>query len=314
MAFAGIFQPFARLRWIRFGLLMRERKFSRRFSVPQPTALAICLLPVLLLLLVNINSNNLAAMKTVIVCAFALFPLAVVAAVTEVAGLAGLPNQPFLYVEGKAEIEKAPDLISLHFEISGRNADQGKANQEVQAKAKKLFALLKEAKIEDRDVVAQDLQSEPEHERDEADQNKRGKLIGYVVTRSFKVNVRDLTKYGKLGDQIMALGDVRLRYISGEVSDREKLGEDLWPKAIANAREQAEKTLKPMGMKIDSVFAVSSIDFGEIRGEFIRGGGERVVVTGMNIPTPPDQPSEYRLQMIVIESTAHVIYFISPAK
>jgi hypothetical protein len=40
MAFAGIFQPFARLRWIRFGLLMRDRKFSRRFSVPQTTAFA----------------------------------------------------------------------------------------------------------------------------------------------------------------------------------------------------------------------------------------------------------------------------------
>jgi len=40
MAFAGIFQPFARLRWIRFGLLMRHRKFSRRFSVRQTTALA----------------------------------------------------------------------------------------------------------------------------------------------------------------------------------------------------------------------------------------------------------------------------------
>ena len=41
MAFAGIFQPFARLRWIRFGLLMRDRKFSRRLSVPQTTALAL---------------------------------------------------------------------------------------------------------------------------------------------------------------------------------------------------------------------------------------------------------------------------------
>src|SRR6476660_1452013 len=41
MAFAGIFQPFARLRWIRFGLLMRDRKFSGRFSVPQTTALAL---------------------------------------------------------------------------------------------------------------------------------------------------------------------------------------------------------------------------------------------------------------------------------
>jgi hypothetical protein len=40
MAFAGIFQPFARLRWIRFGLLMRDAKFSRRLSVPQTTALA----------------------------------------------------------------------------------------------------------------------------------------------------------------------------------------------------------------------------------------------------------------------------------
>ena len=69
-----------------------------------------------------------------------------------------------------------------------------------------------------------------------------------------------------------------------------------------------------MEMKIDSVFAVSSIDFGQIRGEFLKGGGERVVVTGMNIPAPPDQPSEYRLEMIVIESTAHVIYLISPAK
>jgi hypothetical protein len=35
MAFAGIFQPFERLRWIRFGLLMRDGKISRRFSVPQ---------------------------------------------------------------------------------------------------------------------------------------------------------------------------------------------------------------------------------------------------------------------------------------
>jgi hypothetical protein len=43
MAFAGIFQPFARLRWIRFGLLMRDRKFSRRLSVPQTTALALAL-------------------------------------------------------------------------------------------------------------------------------------------------------------------------------------------------------------------------------------------------------------------------------
>lgn len=111
----------------------------------------------------------------------------------------------------------------------------------------------------------------------------------------------------------MDLGGVYLSHISGERSDRDKLGEELWPKAIANAREKAEKTLKPMGMKIDSVFAVSSIYFGDITGEFLEHG-ERVIVTGMNIPTPPDTPSEYRLEMIRIESRAHLIYFISPVK
>jgi hypothetical protein len=43
MAFAGIFQPFARLRWIRFGLLMRDRKIvvplfrSANNPFPPPT-------------------------------------------------------------------------------------------------------------------------------------------------------------------------------------------------------------------------------------------------------------------------------------
>jgi uncharacterized protein YggE len=249
-------------------------------------------------------------MKTLVVCAFALVPLHVFA---EVGQLTGLPNQPFLYVEGMAEIEKAPDVVVLGFDIETRNADQGKANQEVQSKAKKVFALAKEAKIEDRDVVAQDLSSDAEYERDETDTKKRGNLIGYVVTRRFKLTLRDVTKYGKLGDQIMELGGVRLDYISAEVANRDKIGEDLWPKAIANAREKAEKTLKPLGMKIESVFAVSAIDFGEIAGEFTKGAN-RVIVTGMNIPTAPDQPSEYRLENARIESTAHVIYLISPAK
>jgi uncharacterized protein YggE len=61
------------------------------------------------------------------------------------------------------------------------------------------------------------------------------------VTRSFKVTVRDLTKYGRLGDQIMNLRNVYLSYINSEVSDREKIGEELWPKAIANAHEKPKK-------------------------------------------------------------------------
>lgn len=43
----------------------------------------------------------------------------------------GLPNQPYIYVEGKAEIEKPADMVTLRFDLVARNADQAKANQEV---------------------------------------------------------------------------------------------------------------------------------------------------------------------------------------
>ena len=92
MAFSGIFQPFERLRWIRFGLLMRTVNSRAAFPFRKQRPLQSVARPLLLLLLVNINSNNLAAMKTLVVCAFAFYPLTVVAAGNEVAGLAGLPN------------------------------------------------------------------------------------------------------------------------------------------------------------------------------------------------------------------------------
>jgi hypothetical protein len=39
MAFAGIFQPFARLRWIRFGLLMRAVRDSANVKCLDATPL-----------------------------------------------------------------------------------------------------------------------------------------------------------------------------------------------------------------------------------------------------------------------------------
>jgi uncharacterized protein YggE len=56
----------------------------------------------------------------------------------------GLPDKPYIYVEGKAEIEKTADMVTLRFDLVARNPDQSKANQEVQARANKILALLNE--------------------------------------------------------------------------------------------------------------------------------------------------------------------------
>jgi uncharacterized protein YggE len=232
----------------------------------------------------------------------------------------GLPNQPYIYVEGKAEIEKPADMVTLRFEVVARAPNEQKANAEVQAKANKVFELAKERKISNEDVIAESLRSEPQFENEENYQ-RRGKLIGYVVMRPFEVKVRDVASFPKLADELVAIGGVDFSVIEGGLQKEKEMQEELWTKAITNAREQAEKTLNPVGMKVDSVFAISPVPVPEISSTMFpkdRAGGagaEKVIVTGSNIPTAEGaKPSQYHLAPITVTQIVHIIYLISPAK
>ena len=184
----------------------------------------------------------------------------------------GLPDKPYIYVEGKAEIQKPADIAILTFDLVVRAADQPKANEQLQSQANKIFALLKDRKIGENDVIAENLTSEPEFEQEEAYPRRRGKLIDYRVTRTFKVKVRDTTVFPKLVNDILAIGGVEFSNIESGFSKEKELENQIWDKALADARERAEKTLKAMGMKIDSTFAVSPVVFPEIQSKLFGYG------------------------------------------
>jgi uncharacterized protein YggE len=225
----------------------------------------------------------------------------------------GLPNQPHIYVEGKAEIEKPADMVTLRFDLVTRNVDQTKANQEVQAKATKVLALIDSKKITESDVIAQDLRSEPEYQEEENSTRNRGKFIDYKVTRSFSVKVRDFTIFPKLVDELIAVGGVEFSGIDAGLSKEKEMWDEVWEKALTNARDRAEKTLKAIGMKIDTVFAVSPVAFPEIQQKIFGSSeamAERIIEQG---PTKPD-PTHYRLAPVTVNQSVHVIYLISPAK
>jgi uncharacterized protein YggE len=227
----------------------------------------------------------------------------------------GLPDKPYIYVEGKAEIEKPADVVTLRFDLAARNPDQAKANQEVQAKANKIFALLTERKIAENDVIAADLKSEPLYEKQEETGRKEGKIVGYAVTRSFTVKVRAIAAFAKIVDELLAIGGTEFTGIETGLIKEKEIRDEIFEKTLANARERAEKTLKTMGMKIDGVFGVSPVAFPEIRSRiFGQDSTERVIVTGSYISTGDMASSQYRLAPVSVSQSVHVIYLISPAK
>src|SRR5205823_1815656 len=154
---------------------------------------------------------------------------------------------------------------TLRFDLVARNADQTKANQEVQTKANKVFALLKERKVGDNDVIAADLKSEPQYQNEEVSSRKQGKIVGYAVTRSFAVKVRDVTIFARLVDDLLGIGGTEFSGIDPGLTKEKEVRDEIFEKAVANAREQADKTLKTMGTKIDSLFALSPVSFPAIR-------------------------------------------------
>jgi uncharacterized protein YggE len=224
----------------------------------------------------------------------------------------GLPDRPYIYVEGKAEIEKTADIMIVRFDIVGRAPQQPKANEEVQTKANKIFGLLKDRKIGDNDVIAEDIRSQPEFQKGDEYSDNRGKIIGYKVSRTFQIKLRDVAAFPKLVDDLINVG-AEFYGIEGGLAKQKEIESETWEKALANAREQANKTLRPLNMKIDSVFAVSPVSFPSIQTDFFGEGAisfrsaemqaaevERVSVT-----------PQYRLAPVKVTQRVHVIYLIS---
>jgi uncharacterized protein YggE len=245
-------------------------------------------------------------MKKLLLLVLASLPLSVLAQ-------GGLPDKPYIYVEGKGEIEKPADMVTLRFDLVARDAEQAKANADVQAKAASIFALIKDRKIAQNDVVAGDLRSEAQFEDDEESSRKRRKLIGYSVTRIFAVTIRDVTIFPKLVDELLAIAGVEFSSVEAGLSNEKQVQDEIGKRALINAREQAEKTLKEIGMKIDSIFAASPVAFTQIqRGIF--GSGFPTAETESALPAQSRNASEYRLAPINVSQRIHVIYLISPAK
>lgn len=232
----------------------------------------------------------------------------------------GLPDKPYIYVEGKAEVEKPADLATLRFDLVARNADQTKANQEVQSKANRIFGLLNQRKIAPADVIASDIKSEPQFEK--GDDYKRGKVTGYSVTRTFTVAVRDIATFASIVDELLTVGGLEFSSIDPGLVKEKELRDEMFDKALANARERAEKISKAMDTRIESIFAISPAAFSEIRSRIFgadttEATTERVVVTGSYIPAggaPNPVVSEYRLAPLKVSQTVHVIYLIAPAR
>jgi len=245
-------------------------------------------------------------MKTFLLLFIALTPFALAD---------GLPSVPYLFVEARAEVEKNADVVSLAFKLSARDADVTKANGAVQTQAVKVFALFTTVGIADEDVIASDVQSNDEYEQG-AGYGSRGKFLGYRVVRPITVKVRDLAKFPKLVNDLFALNVRYFQGVTEEYSKARETEQETKELAMKNARVEADKLAKVAGMKVDSVWAISSEPFPVIQNRMLNFNtfGTPVAIEGDAAQDKAEVAPKYAIPPVKFNLSVHVIYLISPAK
>lgn len=164
-------------------------------------------------------------------------------------------QQRTISVTGEGKITAAPNIATVSVGLVTENADAGTAQTENTKKMNKLIELVKGAGVAESDIQTTQYQINPKYSYAE----KTGSQItGYNVTQSADVKIRDLTKISVV---LTKAGEAGANQISGlqfTVDEPSNLKAAARDKAVADAKDKAEKLAKSLGVRLKRI-----INFGE---------------------------------------------------
>jgi len=165
-----------------------------------------------------------------------------------------------IVVSGKGEITVKPDIATISFSVMEENLDVSKASDVVNTKIAKIIAKLKSDGVDEKDIktTGYNIYSRYDYVKT-ADLYYGGKqvLAGYDVTQSITVKIRDLKNAGKIVTDLGTLGvtDMSgLTFTNDKYDDLQKQARD---EAIAEARVEAKKLAKSLGVRLVKIVGYS---------------------------------------------------------
>ena len=157
-------------------------------------------------------------------------------------------------LSGHGEVRSAPDLA---FVTSGVVTQGNTAAEALAANTKAmndLFAALKEAGIEPKDVQTSNFSVQPRYDYNNG---QAPKLVGYDVNNNVAVTVRKVTDLGPLLDKLVQSGSNQITGVSFQVSKPDEAMDEARKLAAEDATRKAKVYAKAMGVELGEVIQVS---------------------------------------------------------
>ncbi len=195
-----------------------------------------------------------------------LFFLSIFLVVKIIADLKALPDigrdiypQSTIMVSGEGEAFAIPDIASFSFSVTEVGESVAAAQGLLDTKINQALAVLKDAEIEDKDIKTTGYNVYPKYEWQQVYcvtypcPSGKNKLIGYEVSQSVTVKVKEIDK---AGDLVSKIGAVNVSNISGvefTVDNREDFVSQAREEAIKKAKEEAKILAKQLGVRLGKI-------------------------------------------------------------
>lgn len=156
-------------------------------------------------------------------------------------------------IQGEGKVTAVPDIGQITVSIVTENKEVNKAMEENTTKFNQLIEALKRAGIESKDMVTSAYNVYPKYDWS----GERQTLIGYEVSQSLTVKIRQLDKSGSI---IALAGQSGANQVSGlnfTIDDPEALREEAREKALANAQEKARVLARQAGVNLGKIVSFS---------------------------------------------------------
>lgn len=193
-------------------------------------------------------------------------------------------------VTGEGEVVAVPDVAEFSFSVNEKGATVEAAQNTASTKMNAAIDYLKKAGVEEKDIDTTGYNAYPEYQYTTCtgvvcvnDQ----KLIGYQVSQTITVTVRDTAKAGELLSGVGSAGISNISGLSFKIDDPEKFKQEARLMAIEKAKAQAEVLAKGLGVKLKGV-----VSFSEDSGPYAYGmGGDARMEMAVKSSVAPQLPA-----------------------
>jgi uncharacterized protein YggE len=162
-------------------------------------------------------------------------------------------------VAGTGEVIVIPDVAVFSFTVTETSETVDTAQSLATSKINKALDALKAAGVEEKDLKTESYNIYPEYKWNQgicymgSCPDGREELVGYTVSQTTQVKVRDTKKAGEMLTLVGANGISNVSGLQFTLDDADSAKEEARSKAIADARVKAKKLAKDLGVDLGDV-------------------------------------------------------------